>query len=238
MIACSQSSGALVRQPMLSRCRDSLRSPSRADAIHSAQYAAHVRNSGAWKLWAAAALSAGLLELPFPLAGPLPPWRSVFAWFGLVPLLWASVARLRRDRAAARCAAPFCSPISAACCGTWATATGFATPCCATATCRRLLRRCCCWATAWCWGSTSVSSVWASCWCARPPAARGWRWPPRPSCGPRLELAAARITSVPWDQLGYSQVDNAWSISSRPGPASTASVLCWLPSMRCSPAAC
>ena len=24
-----------------------------------------------------------------------------------------------------------------------------------------------------------------------------------------LELAAARITSVPWDQLGYSQVDNA-----------------------------
>src|ERR1035441_759360 len=44
---------------------------------------------GAWKLWAAAVLSAGLLELPFPLAGPLPAWRSVFAWFGLVPLLWA-----------------------------------------------------------------------------------------------------------------------------------------------------
>ena len=34
-------------------------------------------------------MSAGLLELPFPLAGPMPPWRSVFAWFGLVPLLWA-----------------------------------------------------------------------------------------------------------------------------------------------------
>ena len=42
--------------------------------------------------WAAAALSAGLLELPFPLAGPLPVWRSVFAWFGLVPLLWAILA--------------------------------------------------------------------------------------------------------------------------------------------------
>ena len=24
-----------------------------------------------------------------------------------------------------------------------------------------------------------------------------------------LDLAAARITSVPWDQLGYSQIDNA-----------------------------
>src|ERR1700733_9187105 len=42
-----------------------------------------------WRLWAASALAAGLLELPFPLAGPLPVARSVFAWFGLVPLLWA-----------------------------------------------------------------------------------------------------------------------------------------------------
>ena len=41
------------------------------------------------KMWAAAVLSAALLELPFPLAGPMPPWRSIFAWFGLVPLLWA-----------------------------------------------------------------------------------------------------------------------------------------------------
>ena len=31
-----------------------------------------------------------------------------------------------------------------------------------------------------------------------------------------LELAAARITSVPWDQLGYSQVDNAFSRSLAP----------------------
>jgi len=28
-------------------------------------------------LWAAAGLSAGLLELPFPLAGPMPPPRSI-----------------------------------------------------------------------------------------------------------------------------------------------------------------
>jgi len=42
-----------------------------------------------WKPWAAAGLSAVLLELPFPIAGPMAPWRSVFAWVGLVPLLWA-----------------------------------------------------------------------------------------------------------------------------------------------------
>src|ERR1700744_5033244 len=46
-----------------------------------------------WKLWAAAILSAGLLELPFPIAGPMPPWRGTFAWFGLTPLLWAILSR-------------------------------------------------------------------------------------------------------------------------------------------------
>jgi apolipoprotein N-acyltransferase len=49
-----------------------------------------------WMRWAAAGLSAGLLELPFPLAGPMPPWRSVFAWFGLAPLIWA-VLRMSED---------------------------------------------------------------------------------------------------------------------------------------------
>ena len=52
-----------------------------------------------WSVWLAAALSACLLELPFPVAGPMPPWRSVFAWIGLVPLLWAilCVDPARRD---------------------------------------------------------------------------------------------------------------------------------------------
>jgi apolipoprotein N-acyltransferase len=49
----------------------------------------------AWKYWGAAGLSAILMELPFPLAGPLPPWRSLIAWFGLVPLLWAVLSPQR-----------------------------------------------------------------------------------------------------------------------------------------------
>ena len=36
-----------------------------------------------------AVLSAVLLNLCFPVAGPLPVWRTVFAWFGAVPLLLA-----------------------------------------------------------------------------------------------------------------------------------------------------
>ena len=42
-----------------------------------------------WRLLAAGALTAFLLDLPFPLAGPLPVWRTVFAWFALAPLLAA-----------------------------------------------------------------------------------------------------------------------------------------------------
>jgi apolipoprotein N-acyltransferase len=40
-----------------------------------------------WRLLAAGVATAVLLDLPFPLAGPLPVWRAIFAWFALVPLL-------------------------------------------------------------------------------------------------------------------------------------------------------
>jgi len=36
-----------------------------------------------------AVLSAFLLNLCFPVAGPLPAWRAALAWFALVPLLYA-----------------------------------------------------------------------------------------------------------------------------------------------------
>src|ERR1700744_2173228 len=36
-----------------------------------------------------ALLSAFLLDLPFPIAGPMPPWRAAFGWIALVPLLFA-----------------------------------------------------------------------------------------------------------------------------------------------------
>ncbi len=43
-------------------------------------------------LAAFAVLSAVLLNLPFPIAGPLPPWRAIFGWFALTPLLFALLA--------------------------------------------------------------------------------------------------------------------------------------------------
>jgi apolipoprotein N-acyltransferase len=161
----------------------------------------------AWKVWAAAALSAGLLELPFPLAGPLPLWRTVFAWFGLVPLLCAvlSPACVSRPRPLRRAFL-----LSYLCGFLWYMGNCYWVrdtmmrygdmPRFAPALllagyslvlglyfgffglCVALVRR----------GTGSTRLALAAA----------------PILWTALELAAARITSVPWDQLGYSQVDN------------------------------
>ena len=106
-------------------------------------------------------------------------------------------------------AAPFSSPTSAASCGTWATATGFATRCAlrrhaaarAYAAARRL--------------QPGAGALLRSlrprprCWCRRATGSTRLALAFAPFLWTGLDLAAARITSVPWDQLGYSQVDNA-----------------------------
>ena len=163
--------------------------------------------SGA-KLWVAAALSAGLLELPFPLAGPMPPWRSVFAWFGLVPLLWALLSNpqsgerhpLRRgffvaylcgflwymgncywvrDTMSHHGDMPLLAPTLLLVGYSLVLGLYFGLFGLGLVLVRRAT------------GSTRLALAFA------------------PFLWAALELAAARITSVPWDQLGYSQVDNA-----------------------------
>jgi apolipoprotein N-acyltransferase len=41
------------------------------------------------RLWALAILSGALQVLPFPIAGPVPVWRTAFCWVALAPLLMA-----------------------------------------------------------------------------------------------------------------------------------------------------
>jgi apolipoprotein N-acyltransferase len=162
---------------------------------------------GAWKLWAAAVLSAGLLELPFPLAGPMSPLRSIFAWFGLVPLLWAILSPVSADRP---------RPLRR----------GF------------LLGYLCgvLWYMGNCYwvrdvmlhygdmppmaptllliGYSMVLGTyfglfgWGVVLVRRATGSTRWALAFAPFLWAALELAASRITSVPWDQLGYSQVDN------------------------------
>jgi apolipoprotein N-acyltransferase len=163
---------------------------------------------GTWKLWAAAALSAGLLELPFPLAGPLPVWRAVFAWFALVPLLRAllSPACIDRPRPLRRgfLLGYLCGVLwyMGNCYWVRDTMLGYGDMPVFAPTLLLvafslylglyfgvfglalvLVRR----AT----GSTRLALTAA------------------PILWVAMELAASRITSFPWDQLGYSQVDNA-----------------------------
>jgi apolipoprotein N-acyltransferase len=159
------------------------------------------------KLWAAAVISAGLLELPFPLAGPLPPWRSVFAWFGLVPLLWAI---LSPDNVAARRSLRRSFLLAYLCGVLWYSGN-------------------CYWVrdvmsqygdmpplapTLLLLGYSMVLGLYFGFFglgmmlVRRASGSTRWSLAAAPVLWAGLELAASRITSVPWDQLGYSQVDN------------------------------
>jgi apolipoprotein N-acyltransferase len=157
--------------------------------------------------WAAAVLSAGLLELPFPIAGPMPPWRAVFAWFALVPLLWAVLSPgdsaqphpLRRGF------------LLAYLCGVlwyigncyWIYNTMLMYGDMPRAVAVLLLV-----------GFSLVLGLyfglfgWGVLLVRRATGSTRLALAFAPFLWTALELAAARITSVPWDQLGYSQVDN------------------------------
>jgi apolipoprotein N-acyltransferase len=158
-----------------------------------------------WMRWAAAGLSAGLLELPFPLAGPMPPWRAIFAWFGLAPLIWAVLRMAEDTRRPLRR-----SFLVAYVCGVlwymgncyWIYATmnihGGIPP----AVSALLLV-----------GFSLVLGAYFGLFglglaVVRRRLGVGWALAAAPFLWVALELAAARITCVPWDQVGYSQVDN------------------------------
>ncbi|HXE05591.1 MAG TPA: apolipoprotein N-acyltransferase [Bryobacteraceae bacterium] len=161
-----------------------------------------------WKLWAAAVFSAALLELPFPLAGPMPPWRSIFAWFALVPLLAAVLSCPNRS-------APH--PLRRAfllgyVCGVlW-----YAGNCYWIYDTMYIYGGLPAWASAFMLAGFSLVLglyfgifAWAVLLVRRSTRDVRWALAAAPVLWTALDLASARITSVPWDQLGYSQIDNA-----------------------------
>ena len=161
------------------------------------------------KMWATAVLSAVLLDLPFPLAGPMPPWRSIFAWFGLAPLLWALLnpATVNHPRPLRRAFL-----ISYLCGVLWYTGNCYwiretmlhygEMP---TGAPVLLLI-----------GFSLVLGLYFGLFglsvmlVRRATGKQNLALAAAPFLWVALDLAAARITSVPWDQLGYSQVDNAF----------------------------
>jgi len=158
------------------------------------------------KLWGAPILSAALLELPFPIAGPMPPWRSIFAWFGLVPLLWALLTP-----ATVNCKRPFRRAfLLAYLCGVlwymgncyWIRDTMLHYGDMPTGAPTLLLI-----------AFSLVLGLYFGLFglglmlVRRATGKNQHALMGAPFVWVALDLAAARITSVPWDQLGYSQVD-------------------------------
>ena len=165
-----------------------------------------------WTL-AASVLSAVLLDLPFPLAGPLPVWRTVFAWFALVPLLVA-VLRLADAGESRRWVLGWALGS-----GWLAGAVWFGLNCywvygtmhsygdmgpALAALCLVLFSL---FLGIW-FGVFAVALALARMQLGR----RGWGWlavVAIPFLWVGMELCLARVPNFPWDQLGDSMVDNA-----------------------------
>lgn len=168
----------------------------------------------------------GVFELlPFPIAGPAPVWRTIFAWLALAPLLVA-ILSLRRD---GRPFAVWQSMIVALPAGmiwytgncywiysvlhqygnidVWAAALiqfGFALA----GGCYHMLF------------AAAVSLVW------RFTGKRGIALAAVPFFWVAQELARARITQFPWDQMGVAQVDNF--VLARLAPWGGAYLMSWV----------
>ncbi len=159
------------------------------------------------KLWGAAVLSTTLLELPFPLAGPMSPWRSVFAWFGLVPLMWAILSPgccgSRRPIRRAFLVAYLCGFLWYMGNCYWVRDTMLHYGEMPTGAPTLLLI-----------GFSAVLGLYFGLFGLGVMLVRQATGKTRlalaaaPFLWVALDLAASRITSVPWDQFGYSQVDN------------------------------
>jgi apolipoprotein N-acyltransferase len=154
--------------------------------------------------WAAAILSAALLELPFPLAGPMPPWRGLIAFVALVPLLWAILTPTESPRPLRH------SFLLGYLCGIlwyagncyWIYDTmlihGGVPP---AGSVGLLFLYSLVLGLYFGLFALGVKFIADSLGLTITLFVAPYLWT-------ALDLAAARITSVPWDQLGYSQVDN------------------------------
>jgi apolipoprotein N-acyltransferase len=154
-----------------------------------------------------ALLSAFLLNLPFPIAGPLPPWRAAFGWIALAPLLYTllSANNAAQGKYLRR------SAITGYLCGIFWYILN----------CYWIDRTMNLYGHVPALGAAGILVLYslvlglyfglfglvlaflrrASGGVALPLLVAPFAWV-------GIELAASRITSVPWDQFGYSQVDN------------------------------
>lgn len=159
--------------------------------------------------------SAFLLNLPFPIAGPMPPWRAVFAWFALVPLLYALLRESdesvdnrswRGHLGRGFLTAWLCGILWYVlnCYWVYTTMTQYARGVSPLGGVGILLLFSVILGLYF--GLFGLVLVFLR----RASGRRSIALIAAPFIWVATELLAARLTSVPWDQLGYSQVDNLW----------------------------
>ncbi|HZD48624.1 MAG TPA: apolipoprotein N-acyltransferase [Silvibacterium sp.] len=154
-----------------------------------------------------ALLSGFLLNLPFPIAGPLPPWRAAFGWIALVPLMYALLAPdnvahpkyLRRSALTGYVCGIFWYILN--CYWIYHTMHLYGGVPAAGAAGIVVLYSMVLGLYFGLFGAGIAFLRRTSGGVAVPLVLAPFLWV-------AIELAASRITSVPWDQLGYSQVDN------------------------------
>ncbi len=172
-------------------------------------HAARSGGSAVWPSLLLALVTSVLLDFCFPLAGPQRAWQPLLAWIALIPLLWA----LLHERAAAHPRYLRRAALAAYLCGVlwyvlncyWIYRTmllyGVNFPPIAAAGILLLF-------------SAILGLYFGLFGLILAFFRRRFGLGPALILAPflwtALDLAAARITSVPWDQLGYSQIDNLW----------------------------
>jgi apolipoprotein N-acyltransferase len=157
--------------------------------------------------WLLGIVSAALLLLPFSIVGPVPFWRTFFAWIAFVPLLYGLLSRQNLGRSRAMLRGPFAAYLMGL---LWFTGN-------------------CYWIyqTMRYYGglpplisagiliaySMVLGLYFAAFGLLLTATAKAFRSPlaallAAPFFWVSLELLSARFTKVPWDTLGYSQIDN------------------------------
>ncbi len=159
------------------------------------------------RLWLMAVLSGIFQVLPFPIAGPTPLWRTAFCWIALLPLLWAL---LDHDKTGSPLNLRQSALLGYLCGFVWYLGNcywiyqtmylygGLAKPIAA-----GILILFCLYLGLY---HALFAALLAAC---RKRFGRQAALILVPFVWVAVELARARITGFPWDQLGIAQVDNS-----------------------------
>ena len=157
--------------------------------------------------WLLGIVSAALLVLPFSIIGPVPFWRTFFCLGGvLYPCFTGCYRKRNLELTHGPCCAGPWPPISWAFSGLPAIATGSTRPCCTSAACHRWYLRRILIAYSMVLGLYFAALGFLLTATAKAFRSPGYALLAAPFFWVGLELLSARLTKVPWDLLGYSQV--------------------------------